>query len=140
MSRGGQIRMFFPVHIQRVADGEFREDFGGVVGRRPLAVAAREAEDEVAFSVADAALLTVRPFILEEHIIREFVGTVDWDHPRAVIWVAIVVDLEELLGGEEALVRHQTLVHSTKLIDTQRCVGEGLALPPRFSLVKQDSR
>ena len=111
-------------------DGELGEDLGRVVARRPLAVAAGEAEDEVALLVAHALGRAVEPLLGEEDVVGELVGAIDRNHPRAVVGVAVLVDLEERLGREEPAVRHQALVDRPELVDAERRVRDGLpALP-----------
>lgn len=62
----------------------------------------------------------------EKHVVGELLGPVDRDDPRAVVRVAIIGNLEELLSREEPLVGHEALVHRAQLIDAKGRVAQGL--------------
>ena len=109
-----------------MADRELGEHLGRVVARGALAVAAGETEDEVALLVAHSLGRSVESLLGEEDVFGELVGSIDGDHPRAVVGVAVLVDLEERLGREEAAVGHEALVDGAELVDAERRVGDGL--------------
>ena len=120
MSFAVRSRVLLEQHVERVADGELGEHLGRVVARRALPVAAGEPEDELPLLVPDAALGAVREGLLEEHLLGELVGAVDRDDPASVVGVAVLVDLEERLGREEAAVGHEALVDGAELVDAER--------------------
>src|SRR5262249_6242241 len=86
-----------------------------------------EAEDEVADAVTNATRLSVGTFLCHEDPVVELGGPPDWNNPRPSVWIITTIELVQLLGGDEAAVRHQAFVNGTKLVDPKGGVADRLA-------------
>ncbi len=116
--------------LQGVAHQAAREALGGVVARARLALAARQAVDELALAVhAQVALPGARlvAHALALVVVVELGGGHEVAHVQLVEGVVGALHLVEVLAGDEAAVGEQRLVHAAQLVDAQGGVADALA-------------
>ncbi len=138
LGRRGPFVVLVEQLFEGLADGELRQDLGGVVRRRLLALAAGQAEHERALFVQDrahfAGHLVGQP---HEVVGGDAVGTVHRDDPGALAAVAALGHLVQVGLGEETGVRHQPLVNRAELVDAQFAVRDEASVLASFLLAEK---
>ena len=123
-----------PVLVEQLFQGlrhsEAGEHFGGVVRRRLLPFAAREAVDERALRVQDLPCphRWSRPGRGRSPSARCRRGPLNRHHPGPLGGVTVLGHLVQIGLGEEAGVGHQALVDRAELVDAELGVGDEAAV------------
>ncbi|MPM78010.1 hypothetical protein SDC9_125020 [bioreactor metagenome] len=124
--------------LQRLGDDEPGDHLGGVVRRGLLALPAGQPEDERAAGVHHRlGLAGDRIGRRDEVGLGDVMGALDRHHPRALLRIAVLRHLVQIVLGEEAGVGHLPLVDRAQLVDAEIDVRDETAVLALLLLAQQ---